>query len=462
MPRVEAATWLFPAAPPEPGRAIFCPRYNMQDQTCQKQTDLKEDILRQLPAPGAAGWLSALDIRLDDGVAHVGFPHNFFGPWFLRHKRREFESAFRTAIDPGIRFVYAIQDNEAAAPARRGAGHQPGQDFPAHDFASFIGDAANARALESARQIAGQRGEPAFNTLIIHGPSGSGKSHLLYAIARELSASRKKGRVLCTHALGFCQDNPYLEHAPEIFWQQHEALLLDDVQDLEGNENLQRRLVMALDACPHSSATALGGIYPMVFTLARAPGKNGLGQRLATRLASGLAVETHEPDLGARVIYLQRLAARRGLDPGRDALMALARASSQPRMLEGLWRRLEAFSLLGGAMPTADELDRVILGGIEKAPGFEELLEWLAGQLGLETGEIIGPGRSARVAQARQIAMYVCRRRLGLSYPELGRLFGGRDHTTVLHAVKKIEKMIRTNKDMNNLVTKLAMGTGNA
>ena len=431
----------------------------MQDQSRLNQTALKEDILRRLSPGEAAGWLNALDIRIDAGVAHVSFPHIFFGPWFLRHKRSDFENALKAAVDPDISLVYETQAQAPAALSMPVAGPEITQDFPAHDFASFIGDAENSQALESAKKIAGQRGDPAFNMLILHGPSGSGKSHLLHAIARELSASRSRGRVFCAPALRFCQDWLCLDHAPELFWREHEALLLDDVQDLEGNEGFQRRLALAMDACPRSSANALGGIYPMVFTLDRPPAGTGLCQRLATRLASGLSVETHEPDLGARIAYLQRLAAQRGIDPGRDALLMLARASASPRILEGLWRKLEAYAQIAGRLPSDGELERVILGGIDKAPAFAELLEWIAGQLGSSAEEILGHGRTATVAQARQLAMYVCRRRLGLSYPELGRLFGGRDHTTVLHAVKKIEKMIKMNRDMHNLAAKLTMGT---
>lgn len=444
----------------EAGNAIFWPRDNMQDLPCPNQTALKKDILRRLSASDAEGWLAALDIRLEDGVAHVGFPHSFFGPWFLRHWRVDFENAVRAALDPAISFVYETPDAPPPASGAYAGRQWIAEDFLAHDFDTFISDAENSAALEAAKKIAGQRGEPAFNPLVMHGPSGSGKSHLLRAIARGLSASRRPGRVLCAPASRFCHEYPYPEHMPELFWQDHEALLLDDVQDIGGNDALQRLIVLVLDACPRSSATALGGIYPMVFTLDRAPSRAGLCQRLATRLASGLAVETHEPDLGARLALLQRLAAQRGLDPGRDALMALARASAQPRSLEGFWRRLEAFARLRGRFPSGDELERLILGEHEKAPAFAELLEDIASQLGLTCEEILGHGRKASVARARQLAMYVCRLRLGLSYPELGRLFGGRDHTTVLHAVKKIEKMIRTNKDMNNLVTKLSMRAG--
>lgn len=432
----------------------------MQPQFPLSQTALREGVRRHLADGDEGLWLDSLSISLHDGNALVAFPHSYFGPWFLCHKRTAFEHALRELCGAGISFSYAYGEDvpEPQTPGDHCAYDQGegGDDFASCDFDTFICDPKNAFALSAARQIAGLGGEPTFSPLVIHGESGSGKSHVLRAMAACLSSARRPGSVVCGGARRFCLECAYLERSPEIFWQDHEALLLDDVQDLCGEAALQRRLVAILDACPRQRATAMGGAWPMAFTLDRPPGRAGLDDRLATRLGSGLVVELLAPGLDVRLAYLQNIARERKLDPGRAALLRLARASEKLRILQGLWRRLEAFVRLSGRMPGDDDMERIILGGMERPLGFAEIVESVARQLRIGADEILGQGRRASIVRARQIAMYICRRKLGLSYPELGRMFGGRDHTTVLHAIRKIEKMMLENKDVHNLVTKLA------
>ncbi|MDE5879677.1 MAG: chromosomal replication initiator DnaA, partial [Desulfovibrio sp.] len=137
-------------------------------------------------------------------------------------------------------------------------------------------------------------------------------------------------------------------------------------------------------------------------------------------------------------------------------LLYLAQRCAQFRLLKGLLRKVEAFAALNGRPPLQADLENIVrTGGSARPAGCREILGSVARGFNLRPEDIMGTRRRPDLVLARQVAMYLCRRKLGLSYPELGRAFGGRDHSTVIHAVKKIRKLLDTDKVVHNLVTEL-------
>ena len=163
-----------------------------------------------------------------------------------------------------------------------------------------------------------------------------------------------------------------------------------------------------------------------------------------------------EPDLDVRLRYLQISGKERGLRLTRDQLLFLAQRCTQFRLLQGLLLKVEAFATVKGCTLTRTDLENIVRTGlVDKTPDCREIINEVAFALNLDPKETLTGKRRPDLVLARQVAMYVCRRKLGLSYPELGRAFGGKDHSTVIHAIKKINKLLVSDKSVRQLVTKV-------
>ena len=453
--------------------------------------DLKRE-LRPLLTPSGAdaspadtareAWLDALALRLENGRLVVGFPHSYFARWFGTHKRTSFEAAlFRCFPDvPGILYedsplggsLPAAAEvsrpiRDAAAGPHVSASHDKNPENAGEDaFARFIVNARNAFPLATAKKIAGEGPPDGEAVLVFCGKSGTGKTQLLRAMAVTLGRRLAPGRVFARGAARFCADMAAGGIAwTEQFWRNCDALLLDDLQDIAREPAWQRDLAACMDVCQgllqeerqRKSAGSPPHERLMIFSHAGpATELAHLEERLRTRLESGLVLELLEPDLEVRLRYLQRAARERELALSRDQLLYLAQRCVQFSLLQGLLRKVEAFAALNGRPPVQTDLENIVrTGGSVRPVGCREILGSVARGFNLRAEDILGARRRPDLVLARQVAMYLCRRTLGLSYPELGRAFGGRDHSTVIHAVKKIRKLLDTDKVVHNLVTEL-------
>ncbi|WP_308620982.1 helix-turn-helix domain-containing protein [uncultured Desulfovibrio sp.] len=428
-------------------------------------------------------WLDALALRLENGRLVVGFPHSYFARWFSTHKRTSFEAAlFRCFPDaPGIIYedaplgralppmteVFRTVRDAAPAGIHGSGSHGETPDDSGEDaFARFIVNARNAFPLATAKKIAGEGFPDGEAVLLFCGKSGTGKTQLLRAMAVTLGRRLAPERVLMRGAARFCADMAAGGAAwTEQFWRDCDALLLDDVQDIAGEPASQRDLAACMDVCLHplpeerrrkSAGNPRCGRL-MVFSHAGpATELAHLEERLRTRLESGLVLELLEPDLDVRLRYLQRAVRERELALSREQMLYLAQRCVQFSLLQGLLRKVEAFAALNGRQPMQADLENIVrTGGSVRPVGCREILGSVARGFNLRAEDILGARRRPDLVLARQVAMYLCRRKLGLSYPELGRAFGGRDHSTVIHAVKKIRKLLDTDKVVHNLVTEL-------
>ena len=425
-----------------------------------------------------AAWFDALALRLEGGRLVVGFPHSYFGRWFSMHKQAGFENALARCFPgaPDVEYeeapaapAWRVPGGRAAKDASPDAaqaapGLQPGTDPGKDAFARFIVNAKNAFPLATARKVADGSAPQEAALLVFCGRSGTGKTELLRAMAATLGRRLGTGRVFLRTAARFCgamTDDRAGAWQAEHFWQGCDALLLDDLQDIAGEAARQRSLAAFMDARPsHPGGTGGGAGAPArLLICAHAGPATELGRledRLRTRLESGLVLELLEPDLDVRLRYLQRAVRERDLPLSRDQLLYLAQRCVQFSLLQGLLRKVEAFAALNGRPPLQADLENLVrTGGTVRSVGCREILGSVARGFNLRAEDILGARRRPDLVLARQVAMYLCRRKLGLSYPELGRAFGGRDHSTVIHAVKKIRKLLVTDKVVHNLVTEL-------
>lgn len=359
-------------------------------------------------------------------------PYPLFGVYYNACLREKTEQLLRSVFGQQIDIAYA-DGMKAASP-------EPLPDasgrVPEDPFKNFITGPKNRFAVEAAKAIAAP--DSPFKLLALHGPGGSGKSRLLAAIETLVIASR--GLAACHR----CRAGHFtFPPDPEAFWAAPRALLLDDVHELatSGQNALAIHIDLAL-ASPRWSRIALATSQPL----------SSLSANLARRMASGLTVELCAADLSMRVRYAERKCQELGLPP-RHAL-DFARHSKDIPSLQGLLHKLAFYGRLTNQPLSAEQIEKLALPENEE-PDWRILIGKVAGKLQIRPAEIFGQSRKKNIAQARQVAMYLCRQRLGLAYAEIGRLFGGRDHSTVIHAINKVQQLRSTDKILHNLLTEL-------
>lgn len=420
-------------------------------------------------------WLSTLEpAAIDEHTLYLRVQ-----PEIQDWVRRRFGRALRKAASkerPSIRRVELICSGlDVGAGTAVGPKADPGRLDrsalrPEHTFAHFVIGRSNRFAHAAALAAAEMPGH-AYNPLFIHGPSGVGKTHLLqaigdYAIAQGSAAKGAGAGVHYTtveaftnHFLAALQRNDL--HAFKERHRRNDVLLIDDVQFLEGKEKTAEEFFHTFDAALGSGAqVALSGDrHPSEMPLLQAA--------LRERLQEGLIVDLDPPDLDTRLAILRIRAHFNGIAiDSKDVFDRIAtRVPGNIRVLEGALIRVAAFASLTDSTLTVEVVDRVLghlydsgageLERLSNRPTVSAIQEMTSEALKVELVELSSGRRSRHVVYARQIAMYLCRELTDLSLPAIAHQFGGRDHTTVLHAYRKVQKEIHTNRDTYSLVISL-------
>jgi chromosomal replication initiator protein len=318
---------------------------------------------------------------------------------------------------------------------------------PKYTFTNFVVGPSNELAHAAALSSAGGAG-PRYNPLFIAGGTGLGKTHLMHAIAHRVLAERPDARVIYVSAEVFT--NEFIEslqhHRMDEFrsrYRNHcDLLLVDDIQFLAGREQTQEEFFHTFNALRDADK-------PIVVTADKYPQQlQRMPERLVSRFTSGLVADIQVPQLETRVAIVRKKASLEGIPLTDDVAVLLAQTvQSNVRELEGALIRLAAKSSLTGravdlefaqselAMVSPRRQDHMSVADIQRA---------VCHHFRLSNSELLSKDRHKSVAFARQVAMYLCRQRLKCSYPELGRAFGNRDHTTAMSAVRRVEALRQT------------------
>jgi chromosomal replication initiator protein len=327
---------------------------------------------------------------------------------------------------------------------------------PRFTFESFVAAPSNRLALAAAQTVAETPGR-AYNPLYIYGDSGLGKTHLLHAIGNWVVQNYPRHRVLYVTTETFLNDFvDAVRHSTTVAFKRHyrecDVLLIDDVQFMQDKEGLQEELF-------HTYNTLHGEGKQIVLTSDRAPRSiPTLEERLSSRLLSGLMAEIDPPDLETRLAILRTKAANEGVSlPDDVGQFIAANVKDNIRELEGALIRVSAFASLSGEPVSLDLAQRVLsdLGAESRLITPEMIVEAVATKYGQLVGDLIGPSRTRPLVIARHVAIYLTRNLTDYSYPMIGRFFGGRDHSTCIAAVEKIEDQMKLRRQLYEQVTSL-------
>lgn len=310
----------------------------------------------------------------------------------------------------------------------------------------FFCNSKNEFPVKVLHSIASNEPGSQYAKLLLMGASGIGKSHLLKAMATLFSATQENGPVFLADSAEWLNANT----DPAQAWQTAKVILLDDVQELVGTQEAQSKLVSLLAACPANSQ----------LVLAYSGTTDGLKQfqpRLASRLAEILTLNLLEPDLDVRMRYMEHEAVVMGLEIDHQTVIYVAQRCKSIPSVRGMLQKIKAFTTIHRRNLIHNDISKILHSGkTTDVPEYLEIINRVAKSLGVKSEDVLGNKRGQLLVQARQISMYICRTSLGLSYTDLGRAFGGKDHSTVIHAVNKIKNLVDTNREMNNLVTQLS------
>jgi chromosomal replication initiator protein len=328
---------------------------------------------------------------------------------------------------------------------------------PNYTFERFVIGEGNRAAHAAALAVAEAPSE-AYNPLFLHGPPGLGKTHLLGAIANYLGANAAGLSVRYTTAECFTNEfvGALRASGAERFKSRYrdlDVLLVDDIQFLQGKQHTEEEFF-------HTFNALYEGGSQLVLSADRLPSElSTLEARLRDRFEWGLTVPVEAPDLATRLTVLQRLAREAGLGAGdRDALAELAgRIDANIRRLHGGLTRVIAHASLT-AKPLSPELIAELIPNRSQPSGpstVEEIQQRVADGFGISRAELVGGSRAATPLRARQVAILLTREATDLSLPQIGRLYGGRDHSTILNALRRVEATMAGNAEFAERVAEL-------
>jgi len=329
-------------------------------------------------------------------------------------------------------------------------------------FDSFVEGKSNQLAKAAAIQVAGNPGR-AYNPLFIYGGVGLGKTHLMHAVANKIKENNSEARLAYVHSERFVGDMvKALQHNTindfKTAYRSLDALMIDDIQFFAGKERSQEEFFHTFNALLESQ-------QQVILTCDRYPKEvDGLEERLKSRFGWGLTVAIEPPELETCVAILMSKAAMSYVDlPEEVAFFVAKRIRSNVRELEGALRRVVATSNFTGRPITLDlvkEALRDLLALQEKLVTVENIQKTVAEYYKIRIADLLSKRRSRSIARPRQVAMALAKELTNHSLPEIGDAFGGRDHTTVLHACRRVKELRETERrigeDYMNLLRTLA------
>ncbi|WP_157217864.1 chromosomal replication initiator protein DnaA [Flavisphingomonas formosensis] len=422
------------------------------------------------------GWLKPIKLEgfdAESGTVRLTLPSEFMANWVETHFAEQIRAAWRAML-PLVRYVTieaaaesarpliaSIERDEDAEPTKpveiisapaAPVSAEPSPFEARYSFDSFVVGKANELAYNAARTLA-EGGALAFNPLFLHGGTGLGKTHLMHAIGQEWLRRQPGSRVIYMSAEKFMFEFVSAMRAKDTYsfkarLRAADVLMIDDVQFISGKDSTQEEFF-------HTMNEIISAKKRLVITADRSPQDlEGIESRIQSRLTWGLVADVNPADFELRFnILVKKLEAMPEARVPHEVVMFLARRiSANVRELEGALNRVVAYALLTGReidMAFTEETLADLLRANQRRITIDEIQRRVSDHYRIRQAEMSSARRAREVARPRQIAMYLAKQLTPRSLPEIGRRFGGRDHTTVIHAVRQIEKLRQSDAELD-------------
>ena len=433
----------------------------------------------ELPAQQFNTWLRRLPAEESESGLILQAPNRFVADWVRdRYLDRIVTLAREIAQSPSLRVDLQLGTGQAMIHTASVRSVPPVPNLSAHKnapirvegglrhhsylnpgftFGSFVEGKSNQMALAAARQVAANDGN-IYNPLFIYGGVGLGKTHLMHAIGNEIAQRHHSAQVLYIHSERFVADMvKALQQGamPDFkrFYRKLDVLLIDDIQFFSGKDRTQEEFF-------HTFNALLEGNQQVILTCDRFPKEiDGLEDRLKSRFSWGLTVAVEPPDLETRVAILKKKADKEKVRLSDEAAFFIAqKIQSNVRELEGALKRVIANAqftrsriTLGFIKDTLKDL----LAAQEKQISIDNIQRRVAEYYNIKVSDLMSKRRSRSVARPRQVAMALAKELTANSLPEIGKSFGGRDHTTVLHGCRKVKELLETSAELREDYAKI-------
>src|SRR3982750_2034724 len=404
-----------------------------------------------------------------DGALRVRVPNALFRDWLTKHYAAVIEEALVEVQRPGAPVAFVTEDaaepvvpEVIVPPAPEVDEEQKADDLgilsPRYSFDTFIVGTSNQFAHAACRAVA-EAPSRSYNPLFISGGVGLGKTHLMHAIGHYVVTHLKNLKLTYISSERFMNEMINAVRYDRILdfrerYRSVDILLVDDIQFLAGKEGTQteffhtfnslydsqKQIVISSDCPPHE--------IPQ------------LEERLRSRFEWGLIADIQSPDLETKVAILKKKAETEGIPlPDNVAIYIAGKIKTNIRELEGSLIRLIAYASLTGreiTLPLAQDVLRNVLQHDERAVTIEGIQKFVSDYYQLKHGELKSRNNSKSIAMPRQIAMYLCKTLTNASLPEIGKSFGGKHHSTVIHSIRKIDDLRKSDGDFNTLLNNLS------
>jgi len=418
----------------------------------------------EMPRASFDTWVrDTKPVSYEDGMLTVGVRNAYARDW-LENRLASTVSRLLVGImnsTVGVNFVVngneteqMVEEMPLPTPETVEAYEQPGHSptmNPRYVFDTFVVGSGNRLAHAACLAVA-EKPARAYNPLFVYGGVGLGKTHLLHAIGNACQTSNL--RVLYVSSEEFTNDliTAIRTHTTQAFREKYrsmDVLLIDDIQFIAGKESTQEEFF-------HTFNTLHGQDKQIIVSSDRPPKSlNTLEERLRSRFEWGLTVDIQPPDLETRLAILRSKAERAGRQVSDEILESIARrVQSNIRELEGALNRILAFADLSGSSLTPNLVEVALADLLPQRSDVDpsKIIELVAKEWQTTVEALLGRDRSHKIAQPRQVAMYLLRKETDASLPQIGETLGGRDHTTVMYAIDKIANEIETKTDLRKRV----------
>lgn len=418
---------------------------------------VRDQLLKEYGEATFSSWLQPLSLVKSNDQGHVviSAPNAFMRDWVRDHYFRRVESLLK-ACNENIRQLELVvsEDPQPQREVGRGAVEIPAdmadiealgaQLDPRFTFDNFVVGKPNELAHAAALRVA-ESAEVTFNPLFLYGGVGLGKTHLMHAIAWHIRKCHPERKVIYLSAEKFMyQFIRALRFKDTVAFKDQfrsvDVLMIDDVQFISGKDSTQEEFFHTFNALVEQN-------HQIIVSADKSPSDlEGMEDRLKSRLGWGLVADIHPTTYELRLGILQAKADQLGIQPPQKVLEFLAhKITSNVRELEGALTRVLAHATLVGrdiTIETTQEVLRDLLRANDRKATIDDIQKKVCEYYNVRVAEMHSPKRARSIARPRQVAMFLCKMLTPRSLPEIGRKFGGRDHTTVMHAVKKVEELI--------------------